>query len=155
MIPMVLGTKSHPSPVMWKRQAAGWFVIWAGLALVTCSSPLTERAQSDTSVITQERSLSSEIERGPMSAGSKAQPIVDELLITFRPDTSEARRQAIHGAVGTQLLRRMLNGRIAHVKLREGQTLEAAQGAYEKFAEVEAAEPNHSMELLEHEEPAR
>lgn len=155
MIPMVLGAESHPSPVIWQRQAAGWFVIGAGLALVSCSAPLTERAQDDPSVITQERRVSPEIERGPMSAGSKPQPIADELLITFRPDTPEARRQAIHEAAGTQLLRRMLNGRIAHVKLRDGQTLAAALATYEKFAEVEAAESNHSMEILEHEGPAR
>lgn len=79
----------------------------------------------------------------------------DELLVIFRPGTSEARRQAIHQAVGTQILSQMLGGRISHVKLPGGKTLAEVQSAYAEFLEVEAAEPNHPIEVQGHERKIR
>lgn len=82
-------------------------------------------------------------------------PPMDELLITFRPGTSEARRQAIHQSVGCRLIGQMLSGRIAHVKLPTGKTLTEIQSAYATFPEVEAAEPNAPVEAQGHDTPTR
>jgi hypothetical protein len=82
-------------------------------------------------------------------------PPADELLITFRPGTPEARRQAIHQSVGCRVLGQMLSGRITHVKLPPGRTLAEAQSAYAKFPEVEAAEPNAPVQVQGHDTPTR
>ena len=154
MMAMKPAAESHAFKVRRLCHTAGWVAIGAAL-MIGCSSDVTGRAEHDLPVITQEQGPSTGIRGGAPSGDRSPQPAADELLITFKPDTPEARRQAILEAVGTPLLRQMLNGRIVHVKLREGQTLAEAQAAYEKFAEVEAAEPNYSMEMLEHTGPAR
>lgn len=126
----------------------------ACLALVTCSALLTQCTHGDLSA-KQEARRSTKIERDPTSVRGKPHTISGELLIMFRPDIPEARRQMIHEAVGTQPLRQLLNGRIAHVKIRQGQAMAEVQAAYEKFSEVEAVEPNYSMEILKDEGPAQ
>ena len=151
---MVLAAESQAFSVVRLCQAAGWFAIGVTL-MVGCGWSVTGQAQDDLPVSTQEQIPSTGIRGGAASIDSAPQAVADELLITFKPDIPEARRQAILEAVGTPLLRRMLNGRIAHVKLREGQTLAEAQAAYEKFAEVQAVEANYSMKSLEHQGPAR
>lgn len=83
------------------------------------------------------------------------EPPQDELLVTFKPGTSVARREAIHQSVGCRVLNQMLSGRIAHVKLPRGKTLEEVQSAYAKFPEVEAAEPNAPVEAQGHDTPTR
>jgi hypothetical protein len=86
-----------------------------------------------------------------------AQPLPpqDELLVTFKPDTPETRREAIHRAVGATIVSQMLGGRIAHVKLPQGKALAEAQSAYAQFPEVEAAEPNAPVGTEVHEKPTR
>ena len=76
----------------------------------------------------------------PKAAAAEAP--TDELLITFHPDVTETRRHAIHQLVGCQVIGRMLGGRIAQVRLPPGKTLEEVQSAYQRFLEVQAAEPN-------------
>ena len=75
-----------------------------------------------------------------------AQAAPDELLVTFKRDTSGARREAIHQSVGGKVLNQMLGGRIAQVKIAQGKSLAEMQTAYAAFPEVESVEPNHVVE---------
>lgn len=69
--------------------------------------------------------------------------VPDELLVTFKPEIPEARKQEIHESVGGEVVNRMLNGRITQVKLKATASRKEAQEAYASFSEVEAVEPNY------------
>lgn len=121
------------------------------LLLVGCGNGLapSQKAGPGTTPIAEN------VRAGGQPHASTPLPPADELLITFRPGVPEARRQAIHQSVGCRVLGRMLNGRIAHVKLPPGKTLAEAQSAYATFPEVEATEPNAPVEAQGHEKPTR
>ena len=127
--------------------------ILGGLAVAGCSAipprhAEARHAEAGTPPVGQERNAPITISRDGASQGdTQAQPALDELLVTFKPETTEARRQAIHQAVGAEVLGRMLGGRIAHVKLPQGRTVAEGQRDYAQFAEVEAAEPNDLVKI--------
>ena len=69
-----------------------------------------------------------------------------ELIVMFAPDTPDQRRTQIHQSVGGQVLGELLDGRIAHVKVKPGQPTEELTAGYCRFTEVESVEPNYVVE---------
>jgi len=69
-----------------------------------------------------------------------------ELIVMFAPDTPDQRRIQIHQSAGGQVLGELLDGRIAHVKVKPGQPTEELAAGYRRFAEVESVEPNYVVE---------
>ena len=153
---MKCADQSRLAPEGWLGHAHAWVLLSAGLTLAGCSWATSQYADADSPPTSHEQGAPREIGRdntGP--GGSQLHAPADELLITFKPGTTESRCQAIHQAVGARLLSRMLGGRIAHVKLPPGQTLAQGQAAYVQFPEVVAAEPNYPVEVQGHEGQTR
>ena len=110
--------------------------LFTGLSFWGCEAPPDQEPGAQAGAQSQS---------GPVQpAPDKAVP--DELLVTFKRDTSGARRQAIHQSVGGKVLNQMLGGRIAQVKIAQGKSLAEMQTAYAAFPEVESVEPNAKIE---------
>ena len=74
---------------------------------------------------------------------SAAQYIPGEILVTFRPGAPTARRNAVLNAQSARLVRRFETIDLHHVRLRIGQTVEAALAAFQADPDVLSAQPNY------------
>ena len=72
-----------------------------------------------------------------------AQYVPGEILVKFRPDASTARRNAVLEARSARLVRRFEALDLHHVRLRTGQTVEAALAAFQADPDVLSAQPNY------------
>ena len=68
--------------------------------------------------------------------------VPNQVLVKFKDGISEKRATEIHTAVGTRLQDKIIFGKIHLVVIVNGASVEDTVKAYEKFAEVEFAEPN-------------
>jgi hypothetical protein len=84
---------------------------------------------------------------------SSAQQTVDapfvagELLLQFRPATSETQRDSARRAIGTRLLRRFENLDIEHVRLPQNMTVADAIRVLRASPEVLIAQPNYVQQM--------
>lgn len=151
MTAMERAAVSHTRLFTWPAYTALCFSLGVGLAVAGCSGVPPRQAEAGTAPASEKQNATVPIGREEAGRQGNTEPQAppDELLVTFKPETTEARRQAIHQAVGVQVLSRMLGGRIAHVKLPQGQTVAEGQRAYAQFTEVVAAEPNELLRIQE------
>jgi hypothetical protein len=86
----------------------------------------------------------------PSGAGrpDPGKAVPGELIVMFAPDTPDQRKLEIHQAAGGQVLGELLDGRIAHVKVQQGQPTEELAAGYRRFPEVESVEPNYVLEPM-------
>jgi hypothetical protein len=72
--------------------------------------------------------------------------VPDQLLILFKSGTDQVRADAIHEALHTQVIRKMLSGRLHLIRIPKGLSLEDLRKAYSSFPEVEAVNLNYRIE---------
>jgi hypothetical protein len=84
---------------------------------------------------------------GTSQVKEKPEYVPDELLVTFKPGTSETRIKEINTSLSVHVQRKMFSGQIYQVKILEGKSLEEVRRAYLSFAEVESVEPNYKVEM--------
>lgn len=75
--------------------------------------------------------------------------VPDELLVSFRDGTSEARIDAINQVLNVHVIRKIFFGqmRVCQIKIPEGQSLDTMKRAYLVFSEVETVEPNYKVRI--------
>jgi len=80
--------------------------------------------------------------------GKKAEYKEGELLVKFKPDTSEKQKKNLHKRHGSEKIKEFPSLRIQHVKLKKGMTVEEAVALYSAEPDVEYAEPNLIVSIL-------
>jgi len=71
-----------------------------------------------------------------------------ELLVKFRPNTPETRKDGLHKKHGSKKIKEFPSLRIENVKLKKGMTVEEAIGLYSADPNMEYAEPNFIVSIL-------
>jgi subtilisin family serine protease len=74
--------------------------------------------------------------------------VPDEVLVQFRPGVARARRDAIVGAAGGRVLRRLDELNIHHVQLASGSSVASAIDAFRRQSDVLSAEPNFIRQIV-------
>lgn len=80
----------------------------------------------------------------PVSANDAAP---GELLVTFKEGVTAERAQAITAAVGVPLVQAMVGGRVHHVRVPDGVSVDSIKARYLAHPEVAAVEPNSIIRL--------
>src|SRR4051812_25625787 len=71
-----------------------------------------------------------------------------EVLVRFRPGVAAARKDAIVGAAGGRVLRRLDELNIHHVQLASGSSVTSAVDAFRRQSDVLSAEPNFIRQIV-------
>src|SRR5438132_2503853 len=74
--------------------------------------------------------------------------VQDEVLVRFRPDTPQGRRDAVVAAAGARVLRRLNEVNVHRVRLAPGTRVDAAIAALQQNAEVLSADPNYIRQIV-------
>jgi hypothetical protein len=72
-----------------------------------------------------------------------------ELLVKFKPRTSNEAKLKIHKKIGSEVIREFHSTKIQHVRLRKGLGVDEAIRFYKADPNVEYAEPNGMVEIQE------
>lgn len=75
--------------------------------------------------------------------GAPASAVDSEVLVRFRPQATDARRDAALRTVGGQRIRRFGALNVDHVRLPRGRNVDQAIAAIRSNVDVEAAQPNY------------
>ena len=84
---------------------------------------------------------------GQEPSPQRARHVPDELIVQFRPQAARARRDAIVGARGARVLRRLDTLAVQRVRLATGAQLDADMAAFQNDPDVVAVQPNFIREI--------
>lgn len=74
--------------------------------------------------------------------------VPNQVLVKFRDGVTEERAAIIHKTVGTKVQDKILFGKIYVVVITNGASVEDTIKAYEKYPEIEFAEPNYIVKPM-------
>jgi hypothetical protein len=83
----------------------------------------------------------------PVSSNVANDAVPGELLVTFKDGVPADRAKEITVALGVSLLRAMVDGRVHHVRVPDGVSIEAITARYLAHPEVVGVEPNSIIRL--------
>lgn len=83
----------------------------------------------------------------PVSANVSRDAAPGELLVTFKEGVTADRAQAITAAIGVSLIQAMVGGRVHHVRVPDGVSVDSIKARYLAHPEVTSVEPNSIIRL--------
>jgi hypothetical protein len=72
-----------------------------------------------------------------------------ELLVKFKAETPKDVESALHGKLGSEVIKEFHTIKVQHVRLKKRLSVEEAVRLYQADPNVEYAEPNHIVEIQE------